>query len=85
MATFVQIRIHRKADVLDITGFKKSTLYTRIKAGLMPPPISLGGARAVGWIDHEIQAVLAAMCVGTPPEQIKLIVQELIEKRQQFK
>lgn len=85
MTNLVQIRIHRKADVLEITGFKKSTLYTRIKAGLMPPPISLGGARAVGWIDHEIQTVLAAMCAGTPPEEIKIIVQELIEKRQQFK
>lgn len=85
MANLVKIRIHRKTDVLEITGFKKSTLYTRIKAGLMPPPISLGGARAVGWIDHEIQTVLAAMCAGTPPEEIKIIVQELIEKRQQFK
>lgn len=85
MANLVQIRIQRKADVLADTGFKKSTLYTRIKAGLMPPPISLGGARAVGWIEHEIQTVLAAMCAGTPPEEIKTIVQELIEKRQQFK
>jgi len=85
MAELVQIRILRKPEVLELTGFKKSTLYTRIKAGLMPPPISLGGARAVGFIDHEIQSVLAAFCTGASQDEIKLLVQKLISQRQHFK
>ena len=85
MAELVQIKINRKPEVLEATGFKKSTLYTRIKAGLMPPPISLGGLRAVGWIEHEVQAVLAAMCSGSSQDEIKLLVQKLISQRQHFK
>lgn len=85
MNNSISLKISRKPEVLEATGFKKSTLYTRIKDGLMPPPISLGGLRAVGWIDHEVQAVIAAMCSGASQEEIKIIVQELIIKRQQFK
>lgn len=85
MNNSVPLKISRKPEVLEATGFKKSTLYTRIKAGLMPPPISLGGLRAVGWIEHEIQAVIAAMCSGASQDEIKELVQELISRRQQFK
>jgi prophage regulatory protein len=79
------LKISRKPEVLNTFGFEKSTLYTRIKAGLIPPPVSLGGFRAVGWIHHEIQAVLAAMCSGASQDQIKLLVLELISQRQLFK
>jgi prophage regulatory protein len=84
MADNIQLRILRKPEVLALTGFKKSTLYTRIKEGLMPSPISLGGARAVGWIDHEIQTVLAAFCAGKSPDEIKQLVTELVAKRSEL-
>jgi len=84
MADNIQLRILRKPEVLALTGFKKSTLYTRIKEGLMPSPISLGGARAVGWIDHEIQTVLAAFCAGKSPDEIKQLVNELVAKRSEL-
>lgn len=84
MADNIQLRILRKPEVLALTGFKKSTLYTRINEGLMPTPISLGGARAVGFIDHEIQAVLAAYCSGKSTTEIKLLVTELINKRSEL-
>jgi len=84
MAELVQIRILRKPEVLTLTGFKKSTLYTRINEGLMPPPISLGGARAVGWIDHEIQTVLLAFCADKSPEEIKRLVTNLVAKRSEL-
>ena len=84
MTKTVQLRISRKPEVLEATGFKKSTLYTRIKDGLMPPPISLGGLRAVGWIDHEVQAVIAAMCSGASQEEIKQLVTELVAKRSEL-
>jgi len=77
MSNETSLKIQRQPEVLDQYGFKKSTLYSRIKEGLIPEPISLGGLRAVGWIKHETQAVLAAMCAGYSPDQIKQLVVDL--------
>lgn len=76
-----RLKIQRQREVLEQYGFKKSTLYTRIKEGLVPPAVSLGGLRAVGWIEHETQAVIAAMCAGKSQDEIKQLVAELIVKR----
>ena len=40
------------------TGLSRSTIYLRVAEGKFPRPISLG-ARAVGWLDAEIEAWLA--------------------------
>jgi prophage regulatory protein len=73
-------RILRKSDVVELYNFSKSTLYNRIKDGLMPPPISLG-ARSVGFISNEIEAVIQAMIAEQTPEQIRQLVQKLIADR----
>ncbi len=36
------------------TGLSRSTIYLRIAKGTFPPPISLG-ARAVGWLESDIE------------------------------
>ena len=41
------------------TGLSRSTIYLRISRGTFPAPVSLGG-RAVGWIEAEVNAWLAA-------------------------
>jgi prophage regulatory protein len=46
--------ILRLPQVKSSTGLSRSTIYLRISEGSFPKPISLG-ARAVGWIDSEIQ------------------------------
>ncbi|BAZ92608.1 phage transcriptional regulator, AlpA [Thiohalobacter thiocyanaticus] len=40
------------------TGLSRSTIYLRISEGTFPKPISLG-ARAVGWLESEIEDWLA--------------------------
>jgi prophage regulatory protein len=40
------------------TGLSRSTIYLRVAEGRFPKPISLG-ARAVGWVDAEVDAWLA--------------------------
>ncbi len=35
------------------TGLSRSTIYLRVKEGAFPKPVSLG-ARAVGWLESEI-------------------------------
>ncbi|MCA1805695.1 MAG: AlpA family transcriptional regulator [Xanthomonadaceae bacterium] len=40
------------------TGLSRSTIYLRISEGTFPHPVKLG-ARAVGWLEHEIEEWLA--------------------------
>jgi len=44
--------------VLDRTGLSRSTVYLRISKGEFPKPVSLG-ARAVGWIETEVEDWIA--------------------------
>ena len=83
MISHIQIKFQRKTYLLEQFGFKKSTLYTRIKEGLIVPPISLGGT-SVAWPEHELQAILRAMCAGKSPDEIKLLVTELVAKRSEL-
>jgi len=41
------------------TGLSRSTIYQRIGAGTFPKPVNLG-ARAVGWLESEIDGWLTA-------------------------
>ena len=53
------LTILRRKKVETRTGLSRSTIYLRIQEGTFPRPISLG-ARAVGWLEHEIEAWLAS-------------------------
>jgi len=46
--------ILRRKQVEARTGLSRSTIYARIAEGSFPRPIDLGGGRAVGWIESEI-------------------------------
>lgn len=60
MAKHIQsgLKILRRKQVEGRTGLSRSTIYERIKAGTFPAPISLG-AKAVGWIESEIDTWLS--------------------------
>ena len=60
MVTQVQaaLSILRRKQVESRTGLSRSTIYDRIRAGTFPAPVSLG-AKAVGWIEAEIEGWLA--------------------------
>lgn len=47
--------ILRLPAVMASTGLSRSTIYLRIAQGTFPKPVNLGGARAVGWLESEIQ------------------------------
>jgi prophage regulatory protein len=51
--------ILRLREVSARTGLARSTLYERIKAGEFPAQVSLG-ARAVGWLETDVDAWIAA-------------------------
>ena len=52
-------RILRLPDVMDRVGLRKSAIYSRIASGEFPAPIPLG-ARAVGWLETEVDEWLKA-------------------------
>lgn len=54
----MQTRILRLPAVKFRTGLARSTIYLGIARGTFPAPISLG-ARAVGWLECEINDWLA--------------------------
>ena len=47
--------ILRLPAVKNRTGLSRSMLYAKVAEGTFPRPISLG-ARAVGWVDTEVDA-----------------------------
>jgi prophage regulatory protein len=75
-----QPRILRRPEVLELTGWSKSTLYNRINSQQFVKSISLG-QRSIGFISYEVDAVLQAMIEEQNPEKIKQLVSELIKQR----
>ena len=54
-----RLTILRRKQVEKRTGLSRSTIYLRIQEGTFPKPINLG-ARAVGWLENEIEAWLTS-------------------------
>ena len=44
----------RLPAVMAKTGLSRSTIYLRMKSGSLPKQVKLGGARAVAWVESEI-------------------------------
>jgi prophage regulatory protein len=75
-----QIRILRRPEVLNLTGWSKSTLYNRIESQQFVKSISLG-QRSIGFISYEVDAVIKAMFEEQTPEEIRSLVKELVANR----
>lgn len=50
-----KVRFIRLPKVMERIGYSKSNIYKLMATGLFPRPIQLG-ARAVAWIDEEVEA-----------------------------
>lgn len=51
-------RLIRLEEVKERTGLTRSTLYTYVRSGRFPKPISLT-SRCVAWLDSEVDAWIA--------------------------
>ncbi|MCX5748077.1 MAG: AlpA family phage regulatory protein [Proteobacteria bacterium] len=74
------LSILRLPEVKAKTRLCRSTIYAQVADGLFPPGFSLG-ARAVGWIESEVDAVLAARMAGADEREIKKLILELVAAR----
>ena len=59
-----QVRFLRLPEVLARTRLSRSTIYVRLGQGRFPRPVSLG-ARAVGWIESEVDEWIRARIVAS--------------------
>jgi prophage regulatory protein len=74
------ITILRLPTVLKKRGRSRSAHYLDIQEGLFTPPVSIG-SRAVGWPDHEVDAINAARIAGKCDEEIRALVSKLESAR----
>lgn len=75
------MRILRCSKTLDKTGDTRSPLYDKVAKGLFTRPVKIGGARAAGWPEHEVDQIIAARIAGYSDDQIRKLVQRLHEQR----
>lgn len=76
-----KFKVIRKPEAATLAGISKTNLYMQVKAGTFPPPIALG-ARAVGFLEHEVQAILAARSIGQSDDSLQSLVSSLVQMRQ---
>ncbi|MFY0667311.1 MAG: AlpA family phage regulatory protein [Alteromonas stellipolaris] len=74
--------IIRFDEAAKMVGKGRSTLWHEIKEGVFISPVSLG-ARSSGFIESEVQAMIAARAVGFTNEQIKDLISKLMLKRKE--
>ena len=55
----MSIKMLRLKQVMEVTGLSRTTIYDLTKTGKFPKPIHLG-AKAVAWVDSELQDWLQA-------------------------
>ncbi|GDX04844.1 AlpA family transcriptional regulator [Buttiauxella sp. A111] len=48
------MRLIRIADVMNITGLKKSTIYMKVKSNEFPTQVQIG-SNSVAWVENEVQ------------------------------
>jgi prophage regulatory protein len=70
------MRILRLPSVVDRTGESRTTIYARITANLFPRPIQLG-VRSVGWLESEVEAMIAARVRGASDDDVRTLVATL--------
>ena len=74
-------RILRLPHVKLLTGQANSTIWKNVKNGSFPPPVHIS-SRCVGWIESEINAVIAARVFASrvkQPIDMKAFVNLLIK------
>jgi len=74
------VQIVRLPQVLQRRGRGRSAHYEDISKGLFTRPVQIG-ARAVGWPDYEVDALIAAQVASTPPNSLRQLVRQLEERR----
>lgn len=79
-----RVTMIRFPALLDRSGYGETILRARIRDGLMPPGVHITD-RAVAYVEHEVDAVLAAVASGATDTEILALVRELVAARAQLR
>ena len=74
-------RLLKLPEVMGRSARKTTSVYARVKRGTMPPPLKRG--RSSFWVEHEVDAVLAAEIAGQSDEELRALVAQLVARRKQ--
>src|SRR5690348_625396 len=67
----------RLPQVCERRGCSRAVVYRAIGAGVFPPPVRRGRRCSV-WLQHEIDAVLAAEAAGMTPDDLRALVRQFL-------
>ena len=70
------VQLLRRPLVQQLTGDSRTTIYRKIKRGLLTTPVQIGGDR-VAWPSNEVEAINQARIAGKSDDEIKKLVEEL--------
>ena len=70
----------RLRDVMGRTGLKRSTVFLRVKQGLLPPSLR-NGERVAVWPEAEIETINRARIAGKSDDEIRIMVASLKQLR----
>ena len=73
-------KIQRLPTVQNELGLSRSSVYLLMSKGLLPKPIQIS-SRAVAWLSHETDAIIAARITGKSDDEIRELVTELMSQR----
>jgi prophage regulatory protein len=76
----MRIQFQRLPSVIAATGICRSGVYKGINDGTLPLPIKIG-ARAIGFLSYEIDAVSEARIAGASNDKLRELVKALHAKR----
>lgn len=71
-----EIRLIRKPQVLLKYPYSHTQFQENIARGVFPKPVPIG-RRAVAWVSHEVDAVIAALVAGKSEAEIRELVRGL--------
>lgn len=70
----------RLPDLIRNERVSRSTIFARVKSGMLPPPVSLGD-RALGWPAHELATLRRARAAGMDEDTLRALVRRIVEAR----
>jgi len=77
------MRILRIKEALRAAGNNRTQHYGQVASGLFTRPIKIGGRRACGWPEHEVEAIVSARIAGVTDAELRHLVDLLHAQRNQ--
>ena len=74
------VKMLRLPGLKDRSGDGRSSIYRKIKSGLLTPPVKLS-ERMSAWPEDEIDQILRARIAGQTDAQVRELVKRLIQRR----